>query len=386
MGSGHTPSSGSVVGGDDREFEDRPAIDSTRPSPPRLAYRGPGEPLLSVRPPPMRGLWIEDGDLRLRDDLPDPEPAAGETLIEVLRAGVCATDLALRAGYMGFSGVPGHEFVGRALDGPLAGRRVVGEINAACGQCEDCRAGNDRHCPARSVLGILGRPGAFAERLALPTRNLLAVPDAVDDDAATFAEPLAAALQIGEQLRVDHLSGPVLVAGDGRLGLLCAHALAHHGARVVVAGRHPEREGLLPDGATWHRGLLETDAPGELVRETFGEDRPFELAVEATGNPDVLPRVLRLVKPRGTVVLKTTAERPVSLDLAPLVVDEQRLLGSRCGRFAPALALLATGRVPVDRFVDARFDLDRGEAALGRAGEPGVLKVLLDVAQSETTS
>ncbi len=332
----------------------------------------------------MRGLWIEDGDLHLRDDLPEPEPAEGETVVEVLRAGVCATDLALRAGYMGFAGVPGHEFVGRALDGPWAGQRVVGEINAACGRCAACRAGNDRHCPTRSVLGILGRPGAFAERLALPTGNLLVVPEAVSDDAATFTEPLAAALQIAEQIPVAALTGPVLVAGDGRLGLLCAHALAHHGARVHVAGRHAARQTLLPPGVTLHTGLLETDEPGARAQQLFDTPRPFVLAVEATGNPDVLARVLPLVQPRGTIVVKTTAERRVHLDLAPLVVDEQRLVGSRCGRFAPALALLESGRVPVERFVDARFDLADGAAALAHAGAPAVLKVLLDVAAVST--
>jgi len=320
----------------------------------------------------MRGLVLSSGTGTLRDDLPEPLPGPDETLVQVLVAGVCATDLALQAGYMGFEGVPGHEFVGRALDGPLAGQRVVGEINAGCGTCERCQGGDPRHCATRSVLGILGRPGAFAERLALPTRNLVPVPDAVPDDAAVFSEPLAAALQIPAEL------GPfdgveALVAGDGRLGLLCAHALHEAGARVTVAGRHLHRQELLPQGATLRTGLLEDGAA-----PPSGEP-PYALAVEATGQADVLPRLFPWVAPKGTIVLKTTTERAMPIDLAPLVIHEQRLVGSRCGRFAPALELLATGRLPVERFIDVRLPLEHAEAAILRAGSRGVLKVLIDV-------
>jgi threonine dehydrogenase-like Zn-dependent dehydrogenase len=261
--------------------------------------------------------------------------------------------------------------VGRALDGPLAGRRVVGEINAGCGSCPRCAAGDSRHCPRRTVLGILGRPGAFAERLALPTANLLPVPDGLPTEAAVFTEPLAAALALGEQIDPTP-STAALVAGDGRLGLLCAHALAHLGCPPTVAGHHPERASLLPPGARHVTDLLDDDDP-------VGK-RPFDLAIEATGHPEVLPRVLARVRPRGTIVLKTTSSHAVSLDLAPLVVDEQRLLGSRCGRFGPALELLAAGSVPVERLIAARYPLARAEEALAHAGRPGVLKVLLEVA------
>ncbi len=319
----------------------------------------------------MRGLVLEDGRASVRDDLPEPEPGPGESLVEVLVAGVCATDLALRAGYMGFTGVPGHEFVGRALTGPLAGRRVVGEINAGCGTCADCRAGDPRHCATRTVLGILGRPGAFAERLALPSANLLPVPDDVPDDAAVFAEPLAAALQIPADVPLPR-GAPALVAGDGRLGLLCAHALHGAGLEVTVAGRHAERTDLLPQGVRLLTGLLEEGAPPPAAR--------VPVAVDATGSADVLPRLLPHVAPRGTLVLKTTTERPVTLDLAALVVDEVRLVGSRCGRFAPALDLLAQGSVPVERFVAARRPLAEADRALEEAAAPGVLKVLVDVA------
>ena len=294
--------------------------------------------------------------------------------MRVLRAGVCATDLALLRGYMGFRGVPGHEFVGVALDGPHAGCRVVGEINAACGACPTCRAGRRRHCPHRDVLGILGRPGAFADELSLPHENLHPVPEGVSDDAATFTEPLAAAFEIAEQVPLGTI-GRALVLGDGRLGLLCAWALAACGVRrVEVSGRHPERAELLPAGCTWLAG-----------EELTG--RPWDLVVEATGDPTVLARALTLVRPLGTVVLKTTSEVAAPLDLAPLVVDEVRLIGSRCGPFEVALAALADGRVRVEPLVEERYDLSAAEHALERAAD-GRLKVLLDVSDppSPTTT
>lgn len=317
----------------------------------------------------MRGLLLDGGRLHLRDDLPRPQARPGEVRVRVLRAGICATDLALARGYLGFAGTPGHEFVGIALDGAMAGRRVVGEINAACGECQDCRAGDDRHCGARTVLGIAGRSGAFAEELCLPARNLLAVPDAVSTDAATFTEPLAAALHIGEQLDLRRFDR-ALVAGDGKLGLLCAHALATAGVAVTVAGRHAARASLLPSGAVHVTGWLE----GEAAAATF------PLAVEATGSADALPRLLSFVRPRGTLVLKTTTERPVTLDLARVVVDEIEVVGSRCGRFAPALALLAQGAVPTLGLIAARYPLASAEAAFAHAARRGTLKVLLDVA------
>lgn len=319
----------------------------------------------------MRGLLLDGGRLHLREDLPRPEAGPGEVRVRVLRAGICATDLALARGYMGFAGTPGHEFVGIALDGALAGRRVVGEINAACGVCPDCRADDDRHCRTRTVLGIAGRSGAFAEELCLPARNLLAVPDAVSTDAATFTEPLAAALHIGEQLDLRRFDS-ALVAGDGKLGILCAHALAAAGVAVTVAGRHAARTSLLPAGAVHVTDWLEGDATGTPAT--------FPLAVEATGSADVLPRLLPFVRPRGTLVLKTTTERPVTLDLARIVVDEIEVIGSRCGRFAPALALLAQGGVPTGDLIAARYPLAAAEAAFAHAARRGTLKVLLDVA------
>ncbi|MEM7307834.1 MAG: alcohol dehydrogenase catalytic domain-containing protein [Planctomycetota bacterium] len=324
----------------------------------------------------MRGLEIRSGQVAYRGDLPPPASlvagATDECRVRVTRAGVCATDLALARGYMGFAGVPGHEFVGVALDGPLAGSRVVGEINAACGRCEACRGGLDRHCPERTVLGILGRPGAFAEELTLPARNLHAVPEGVSDDEAVFAEPLAAAFEIPTQV---DLAGAerAAVVGDGRLGLLCAQVVALGGVDVDLFGRHPERGEALP-AAIQHRGALPGTPPAPGGR--------YDLVVEATGDPRVLGQVLGFVRPRGILVLKTTTEAPASLDLAPLVVDEITLLGSRCGPFAPALDAMAAGSVVLTPWIHARFPLEEGPRAFARAAEPGTLKVLLDIQAS----
>lgn len=311
----------------------------------------------------MLAVHFERAGTIVREVAP-PAPAPGETRIRVLRAGICATDLALRRGYMGFQGVPGHEFVGVALNGPLVGRRVVGEINAGCGLCAQCAAGDPRHCPARTVLGILGRPGCFAEEISLPSRNLHAVPDGIADEEAVFTEPLAAAFAIPQQVPI----APglrTLVAGDGRLGLLCAHVLARHGADVSVGGRHPERADLLPGG---------------VLHAPLSDCKPhsFDLAVEATGRPDGLAAVASLVRPRGTIVLKTTCEQPVTLDFAPIVVDELTLVGSRCGPFGPALAELARGTIPLAGWIAARYALRDVEHALAHAARPGTLKILLE--------
>jgi threonine dehydrogenase-like Zn-dependent dehydrogenase len=294
------------------------------------------------------------------DDLPAPGPAPGESRVRVLAAGVCATDLALARGYMNFRGVPGHEFVGEALEGKYAGQRVVGEINACCGDCAECRRGLERHCSRRTVLGIAGRPGAFAEELRLPTANLHPVPAGLATNLATFTEPVAAALEIGEQVDLGRME-TALVLGDGRLGLLCAQVLQRAGPRVQVLGRHPER-------ARWLRGIPWMGAE---------EDTRFDLVVEATGKPELISEALKRVRPRGTVVLKTTSEAASSLDLAPLVIDEITLVGSRCGPFAPALRALAAGEMIVEPMIDAHFPLERAVEALAEAGRPGVLKVLI---------
>lgn len=316
----------------------------------------------------VRALVLEHGRPRVALDWPEPTPAPGEVVVAVRLAGVCATDLALARGYMGFRGVPGHEFVGTALSGPLAGRRVVGEINAGCGVCTRCLAGDPRQCGARTVLGILGRGGAFAERLVLPGVNLLPVPDGVADEAAVLTEPLAAAYGIAEVLG-GALPERALVVGDGRLGLLCALALADLGVRVDVLGRHVERAALLGPRAK-HLGRA-------LAPDAEPKDR-YPLVVEASGNAEVLAAAARSVEPCGTLVLKTTTEKPVLVDTAPWVVDEIVVRGSRCGRFAPALAALERGVVPWRAFVTERHTLRDGERAFARAQAPGVLKVVVD--------
>jgi alcohol dehydrogenase len=247
---------------------------------------------------------------------------------------------------------------------------VVGEINAGCGACEWCWAAMERHCPHRTVLGILGRPGCFAEMIALPQRNLRPVSSSISNEAAVFVEPVAAAFQILDQVPIEkHMS--VLVAGDGRLGLLCAHVLALHGAKVTLAGRHPERQDLLPADVRHVTGLLEGDPPE-------AKDL-FPLAVEATGKPEVLEALLPFMRPRATLILKTTSEAPASLNLALAVIHEITVLGSRCGRFEPAIRALEREAIPVERWIHGRYPLEKGVEAIRRAGEPGVLKILLDV-------
>ncbi len=320
----------------------------------------------------MLALVLEPGREAAVRDVPAPTPAPGEVSVRVLRAGVCATDLALARGYMGFQGIPGHEFVGVAEGGALRGRRVVGEINAGCGACPCCARGDPRHCARRSVLGILARPGAFAERLTLPEANLCAVPDEVATDEAVFVEPLAAALAIPAEVSLAGVAR-ALVVGDGRLGLLCAQALAQAGVpRVALLGRHPERAALAP--GCEHRG--------DALHEALAAGERWPLVVEASGRPELLASALRLVRPRGTLVLKTTAERPATLDLAPLVVDEIRLVGSRCGRFAAALEALRARRVRVQGLIAARYPLAEAPAALAHAARGGTLKVLLDVGEA----
>ena len=323
----------------------------------------------------MRGLWCEGGRLRHRGDLPEPEPAVGEVRVAVRLVGLCATDLALARGYLGFEGVPGHEFVGQALEGPLAGRRVVGEINAGCGRCLRCRSGDPRHCEQRSVLGILARPGAFAERLCLPAGNLLAVDDRIPDEWAVFAEPLAAALALEQHLML--LSAPLvgervaLVIGDGKLGLLCAHALAawHPEGRVDLLGRHPERAAWVGPGA---RHLGRPLGPGPAAAR-------YPLVIEASGRPEALPWALPWVEPRGSLVLKSTAERPAEVDLAPIVIDELRLSGSRCGRLSQALDWMAAGRFDPGALIERRWPLHQGPEAFERAAQGGVLKQLIAI-------
>jgi threonine dehydrogenase-like Zn-dependent dehydrogenase len=308
-----------------------------------------------------------DGNLRLRD-LPLPEPGPDEALIQVLLAGVCRTDLEVLRGYRAFTGVPGHEFVG-LVEGPpeslWLGRRVVGEINIACGSCDLCRRGLGRHCRQRQFLGITRRPGTFAQYLTLPTANLHPLPEGIPDEAAVFTEPLAAALAVTDAAP-NLAQSRALVVGDGNLGLLCALVLAVHGADVHLAGHYPEHLRLAkPYGV---RGYLEQDLTG----------RDYDVVVEASGSPIGLALALERVRPRGMVVLKSTYKGHYALDTAALVVPEVRLVGSRCGPFPAALRLLARGWIDPRPLISRSFPLADGTAALDFARQPGVLKVLLD--------
>jgi threonine dehydrogenase-like Zn-dependent dehydrogenase len=315
----------------------------------------------------MRGLWLEDRRLRVRDDLPVPDPAPGEARIRVQLAGLCHTDLELQRGYYPYTGVLGHEFVGvvdAAPDAPeWVGRRVVGEINATCGQCETCRAGRPSHCERRTVLGIVNRGGAFADFLTLPIANLHVVPDAVPDEVAVFTEPVAAAFQILAQVTIAG-GDRVVVFGDGKLGQLIAQVLATTGCALTVIGRHPRKLAHLAG-----RGIAtQVEAP---------PPRRADVVVDGTGRRDGLQAAIAALRPRGTLVLKSTFAGDTALNLSAIVVDEITIVGSRCGPFAPALAALASGAVDVAPLIDARYALADAADAVDRAARPGTLKVLL---------
>jgi threonine dehydrogenase-like Zn-dependent dehydrogenase len=314
----------------------------------------------------MRAIVLDD-QVSLSNRRPSPAPNPDEVLVRVIRAGVCETDLQLIKGYMGFRGVLGHEFVGVAESGPLAGRRVVGEINCACWKCDTCRMGLPTHCPSRTVLGILNHDGAFADLIAVPQKNLHAVPDSLSDDVAVFTEPVAAAFQIPVQLTV-RAKHRIAILGDGRLGNLCAQVLARFSDHVLVIGKHPEKLAILKS-----MGIATT-----LLSDAI-EPRSFDLVVDCTGSESGLPAALRLVRPRGTIVLKTTVAGQQTLAWAPFVIDEVTLVGSRCGPFDRALDALEKGHVKVEPLISDRFDLSRGLDALARAQTKGILKVLLDV-------
>lgn len=317
----------------------------------------------------MRALRINERGVCLEEL---PVPAVGdEVRVAVTLSGICNTDLEIAKGYAGFRGTLGHEFVG-VIDDPGAsgwvrGQRVVGEINAGCGACARCAAGDPRHCPGRTVLGIVGRDGAHAEALCLPPGNLLAVPDEVSDVAAVFAEPLAAACGVLERCPLEP-GMKVAVIGDGKLGLLCAQVLAVAGHSPLLIGKHPAKLALA-------RGV-----ESELAASAARRGRTFDVVVEASGAASGFALALELLQPGGALVLKSTFHGATSFDASRVVVDELRVIGSRCGRFAPALALLARGAVDVTPLVSEVLPLSRGVHALERARTPGVVKVLLEAA------
>ncbi len=332
----------------------------------------------------MRALIYRNNTLTLEKNYPRPDLQPGEALIRVLLAGICNTDLEITRGYLAFEGVLGHEFVGiveNVHEGPgasrpiyLIGKRVVGEINAACrrSDCLYCSQNMPTHCPDRTTLGILNRDGAFAEYLTLPVENLHIVPDNVSDEEAVFVEPLAANFEILEQVHLKPTDS-VVILGDGKMGQLAAQVLPLSGCEVMMVGKHEEKLAL---AARHGVRTFVLDDPQSFRLENR---RRVDLLVECSGSAQGLELALRLVKPRGTIVLKSTVAAQSTLHLAPIVIDEIRLQGSRCGPFAPALRALSQRRVDVHPLISARYSLDEGLDAFEQAGKKGMLKVLVQV-------
>lgn len=332
-----------------------------------LWFLNPGK-LFFMNPKDMQAIWLENHQLSYRKSVPIPKPSDNEALIRVRLAGICATDLELLKGYYPYTGILGHEFVGEIVQAATAperiGERVVGEINVACGTCETCLLGRKTHCERRTVLGILNRDGAFAEYLCLPLKNLISIPKSVPDKAAVFTEPLAAALEIQEQIII-RPTDKVLIIGAGRLGQLIAQTLVLTGCQLQVVARHQKQQQL----------LMTHQIP--WIEEHRVSKRAFDIVIEATGSVGGFALARQTVRPQGTIVLKSTYKEDMSINFSSLVVDEIRLIGSRCGPFAPALRLLENRLVDPTVLIEKRFFLEQALRAFEYAAQPGVLKVLL---------
>ncbi|MFH0821926.1 MAG: alcohol dehydrogenase catalytic domain-containing protein [Pseudomonadota bacterium] len=319
----------------------------------------------------MKALYFDSG-VSLRD-IPLRDPVEGEAVVRVLLAGVCKTDIEITKGYMAFRGVLGHEFVGlveHADDPDLKGRRVVGEINAGCGKCAKCSAGMERHCKNRTVLGIAGRDGAMAEYLILPAKNLVPVPQGVSDEAAVLTEPLAAALEILEQVKIEP-HRRVLVVGDGRLALMICMVLRLTGADLRLVGKHPHKMAAA-------NAVGVTSIPLDRFRRS---DDVFDVVVEASGSPSGWDLAVQRVEPRGTIVLKSTYAGGMDFNPAPLVINEITVVGSRCGQFAPALRLLDQGLLNPSSLITGRYSMDEALEAFQAAQDPRHIKVILRIAE-----
>ena len=297
-----------------------------------------------------------------------PKPESNETLVRVNLAGICGTDLEILDGYMQYTGILGHEFVGtieKSRNSEMIGKRVVGEINAGCGTCDSCVKGMERHCPTRTVLGILKRNGAFAEFLSLPEKNLHVIPDSINDEQAVFIEPLAAAFEINEQIPLQS-EWNVAVVGDGRLAQLIIQVVKLTCSNITCFGKHKNKlEGLVRSGIKIKLGIESID------------EQLFDLVIEATGSNSGFTDTMKLVKPRGTVVLKSTIASRETLDLTPTIINEITLVGSRCGLFKPAIDALATGKISVDSLIDSTYPLEKFEEAITYAKKSNSLKVFL---------
>jgi len=314
----------------------------------------------------MKATFFDGKQMIFDNNYPDPE--FNETLVQVNLAGICGTDLEILNGYMKYSGILGHEFVGtvvKSSNSNLIGKRVVGEINAGCTKCDFCIRGMERHCPSRTVLGILKRDGAFAEFLSLPEKNLHVIPDSISDEQAVFVEPLAAAFEINEQISLKP-EWNVAVVGDGRLAQLIIQVIKLTCSNITCFGKHQNKlEGLIQSGIKIKIGIESTD------------EQLFDLVVEATGSNSGFTDTMKLVKPRGTVVLKSTITSRENLDLTSTIINEITLIGSRCGLFKPAIDALATGVISVNSMIDCTFSLDKFEDAIIHAKKPDTLKVFL---------
>jgi threonine dehydrogenase-like Zn-dependent dehydrogenase len=314
----------------------------------------------------MNALWLEDNEISLRTISQPRRPQ--EALIKIRKAGICSTDLELVKGYYPYQGVIGHEFVGEVVeaeDGSWIGRRVVGEINAVCSACEQCLNGRPTHCENRTVLGIVNRDGTFAEYTTLPLANLHRVPDAVPDEMAVFTEPLAAALEIQDQVQVKP-TDRVLLVGAGRLGQLIAQTLALTGCDLRVVARHSHQKSLLA-----RRGI-------RIIPEEDIQPWRWDIVVEATGSPDGFALARKAIRPRGTMVLKSTYKGDMTVNFSSIVVDEIQVVGSRCGPFEPALRLMESRQVDPAVLIMDEFKLAQGLKAFERAAQTGVLKVLIE--------
>jgi len=315
----------------------------------------------------MKAVWLEDNQIKLADVQQPVRP--DEALIKIRMAGICSTDLELVKGYYPYTGILGHEFVGEVVSAPDAawvGQRVVGEINAVCGTCEACLNGRSTHCENRTVLGIADRNGVFAEYTSLPLKNLYRVPDSVPDEQAVFVEPLAAALEIQEQIKLQK-TDRVLLIGAGRLGQLIAQTLALTGCDLHVVARSLPAQQLLVA-----RGI-------KVIAEADIKSQKWDVVIEATGSTDGFTLARRAVRPRGTMVLKSTYAGDMNVNISSIVVDEITVLGSRCGPFEPALRLLETREVDPSVLISDRYKLNGALKAFEKAAQPGVLKVLLEI-------
>jgi alcohol dehydrogenase len=326
-----------------------------------------------------------DGALKLVENEP-VHKREGEALVQIICAGICNTDLEIVKGYAGFHGILGHEFVGRVVesdDAALAGRRVVGEINVGCNECSLCLKGDSRHCSRRTVLGIKDRDGAFAEFISLPIRNLVQVPESLDDDTAVFTEPLAAACQILEQVDINS-SSSVAVIGDGKLAQMIIRVVAQTGCSPTVIGKHEHKLELARiNGVRCFQVTKPADDVSSLIDDLEGQglvDKP-DIVIEASGSPTGLPLALGLVRPKGIIVLKSTHHAETALALAQVVVNEVAIVGSRCGRLSSAIDLLANGKIDISPLISARFRLEEGLMAFKKAAQSDSMKVLLQIGQ-----